>query len=1202
MDSDWDSTATKALLRSASQRLGQLQSQKDSKAAITRRDIATLLRNGDVALARAKGHNLVLEDTMSDLLEVLGMYLGVVLEHFKSVDQRMMNNPMLLEAVSSVIYAAEHVDCKELQFSRDALLKHLYSELGDSPLTNRDGHVPQKVLQAVSAPPPNAANLDQYLVDIAKAHGYVWVPEPRRQDIIDPLSEILDPSTAPVVDLPRLRTLCANGLPDEPSWLRPRIWKLFFGVLPVLKASWQVELRKQRDSYYDLVRRLLEPYATFPAPTLPLQRHDTAVLNASKQLSSIPPSLLGMLEAAPEFGPTNPLSPNANDEVRVSCAQNLDTRLAEIQSMGDAKPAQSATPEIRLESDDSSEPGSLAERRKKVPKVLNTAKTYAGLHDQHASVLLRILFIHSSINPGNISPHIPALLVPLYSIMNQEIEADDVAHIEADTFWVFTALISDFSELEDEEGGNIWMKKLGERLAWADQELADNMHAKGLDPSLPHYSYRWLAPLLTQTLPLPSVLLLWDALFSRERPSKNENPKLDYLVDFCAGMLIRARLTIFRLGKVNAPRSAGLWEEDKVLTPVSPVRAWELGDAFVQGVAFLSRYPVESAGGIERLLQSASDLSNRRINEAKRSQGDSRGFGVRLGLSVWKGITNQMPSPIASPDTSDEEDANTTDEENTEVDEPADTEPSNGITSRFASSVWRGITNQSDTPPATPISAVPRTPPRSPTMSETTASPPGESRASSLWKYAKRLQDSDAAANLAKASSNWRARGLLSPWGGSDSGRSTSPNSPVLQPIKEELSRRGSLPVQPHDHYTSTSSPPSFRAPRDSLLFAPGEAPHIPTPDSPMSDSGVLGKARHLQQSLAALTHAAAPAPPKPKTGPKPLLLGAGSSSVVTPASNRHRQSKSSIGQWAEMIGEPQPRTHHRDSQSSMSSLSPSDALGLGHSRQASDSNPRASRIVPLNRRSVSPMAPGARTPDFRTAGFRESMSSVSSSDRGNSSPKAPSRGWGRSGYASDSPSLASPPPRTPVTLTNGAIVVTNGDDAPVSDQLDSDVDSISRLSAKISKPSEDDQVTLHGSSSLSRGSRKVKPRSPRPPDLHIEGLKSNKVAEQSPNSLHAGWANGDQDARTPKAADFDGSESSASPRDRNGRDRKLSSDTISPRLRKGSTGSTETRPRKLSSSRRKVPEVRDSDAEKGDDELDDLLSAYDSETSLQGF
>jgi hypothetical protein len=75
----------------------------------------------------------------------------------------------------------------------------------------------------------------------------------------------------------------------------------------------------------------------------------------------------------------------------------------------------------------------------------------------------------------NRSPHIPSLLIPLYSVLIQEIEPKDAPHVEADTFWVFEAMIAEFSELEDEEGSNFWMQKLSERLTWADEELANNL-------------------------------------------------------------------------------------------------------------------------------------------------------------------------------------------------------------------------------------------------------------------------------------------------------------------------------------------------------------------------------------------------------------------------------------------------------------------------------------------------------------------------------------------------------------------------------------------------------------------------------------------------------------------------------------------------------------------------------------------------------
>lgn len=60
------------------------------------------------------------------------------------------------------------------------------------------------------------------------------------------------------------------------------------------------------------------------------------------------------------------------------------------------------------------------------------------------------------------------------------------------------------------------------------------------------YYSRWLIPLLTHTLPLPAVLMVWDALFSRPMRQRDENPKLDYLMDVCTSMLLCARATLLQ--------------------------------------------------------------------------------------------------------------------------------------------------------------------------------------------------------------------------------------------------------------------------------------------------------------------------------------------------------------------------------------------------------------------------------------------------------------------------------------------------------------------------------------------------------------------------------------------------------------------------------------------------------------------------------
>lgn len=311
------------------------------------------------------------------------------------------------------------------------------------------------------------------------------------------------------------------------------------------------------------------------------------MLNVYQQLSSIPPALFSGLEDEPEFTISSSLEGDLPDDGRIDCASNLDNRLREIQERTATSAAPVNTPEIRIELDHDGTPreassfGSLSSGLPNVSTTLHpsNAKHSIKAHPKHTSALLRLLYLHSCINPANLSPHLPSLFVPLYFISLQEIEPSDLAHAEADTFWLFEAMISEFSELDD-EGGSLWMRKFSDRLTWADEELAANLvrstHVLIIVRQLPHLAYkrigscsptlfavrlqlsssrcrchiffsRWLAPLLTQTLPLSSVILVWDALFSRPKGDRETNPKLDFLLDICTSMLIRARPALFRL-------------------------------------------------------------------------------------------------------------------------------------------------------------------------------------------------------------------------------------------------------------------------------------------------------------------------------------------------------------------------------------------------------------------------------------------------------------------------------------------------------------------------------------------------------------------------------------------------------------------------------------------------------------------------------
>ena len=213
-------------------------------------------------------------------------------------------------------------------------------------------------------------------------------------------------------------------------------------------------------------------------PTDPPVSSDLTLLDVSTSLSRVPHSLFSGLQEEPETSPLSLLDATAPDDIRIDCASNLDIRLQMVHdSQNSLDSMRGITPEIRLEPNVSPVVETFAGRRPGAPTTLLSAKGYSisGAHQKHMSALLRLLYLHSCLNPMNRSPHIPSLLIPLYSVLIRETEPKDSAHVEADTFWVFEAMIGEFSELEDEEGSNIWMKKLSERLAWADEELSINL-------------------------------------------------------------------------------------------------------------------------------------------------------------------------------------------------------------------------------------------------------------------------------------------------------------------------------------------------------------------------------------------------------------------------------------------------------------------------------------------------------------------------------------------------------------------------------------------------------------------------------------------------------------------------------------------------------------------------------------------------------
>lgn len=214
---------------------------------------------------------------------------------------------------------------------------------------------------------------------------------------------------------------------------------------------------------------------------------DDNLLNAYKQLSGLSRDVFALLEDEPESFKQCPLHEASPEDIRISFAGSLEARLQLIQAQAKEGIQFLPTPEIRLEQgvDITITPGislTPSDSNSNHSETLNMSTTllpprrriFGNAHPVHCASLLRLLYVHNAINPGNFAYHAPSFMVPLYSVLMQEVDPEDLTHLEADTFWLLEAMVAEFSGLED-EGGNVWMKVFSERVAWADFDLSTDL-------------------------------------------------------------------------------------------------------------------------------------------------------------------------------------------------------------------------------------------------------------------------------------------------------------------------------------------------------------------------------------------------------------------------------------------------------------------------------------------------------------------------------------------------------------------------------------------------------------------------------------------------------------------------------------------------------------------------------------------------------
>jgi hypothetical protein len=164
--------------------------------------------------------------------------------------------------------------------------------------------------------------------------------------------------------------------------------------------------------------------------------------------------------------------------------------------------------------------------------------------EAHWEVVERILFIYAKLNPGQgYVQGMNEIIGPIYYTMAMDGDASWRQHAEADTFHVFTNLMSEIRDffirtLDNSSSGiKNMMNQLYSRLQAHDERVYKTLVTQEIYPQ--YFSFRWITLLLSQEFSLPDVLCIWDSLLADKK-------RFDFLIYVCCAMIIHVREDVLR--------------------------------------------------------------------------------------------------------------------------------------------------------------------------------------------------------------------------------------------------------------------------------------------------------------------------------------------------------------------------------------------------------------------------------------------------------------------------------------------------------------------------------------------------------------------------------------------------------------------------------------------------------------------------------
>ncbi|XP_076941885.1 uncharacterized protein LOC143611581 [Bidens hawaiensis] len=312
-------------------------------------------------------------------------------------------------------------------------------------------------------------------------------------------AQFLQQLSKKIINLGELRMLASLGIPD--AGIRSTTWKLLLGYLPTDKRIWPSELSKKRSQY-----KLFKQDLLMHPSEITRNLEDSAFPTNGDQIIEGK----GLLARSKIPHDEHPLS------LGKTSIWNQYFQDYEIIDQID-RDVKRTHPDIPFFSADS------------------------AFAKANQDSLKTILIIFAKLNPGiRYVQGMNEILAPLFYVFKTDPNEENAANAEADTFFCFVELLSDFrdnfcQQLDNSIVGiRSTISRLSQLLKQHDEELWRHLEVTTkVNPQF--YAFRWITLLLTQEFNFTDILHIWDMLLS------NPVGPRETLLQICCAMLILVR-------------------------------------------------------------------------------------------------------------------------------------------------------------------------------------------------------------------------------------------------------------------------------------------------------------------------------------------------------------------------------------------------------------------------------------------------------------------------------------------------------------------------------------------------------------------------------------------------------------------------------------------------------------------------------------